>query len=50
MVTFIVHNFVYGAKPEKSVYAYLADLARVPCPLKITLQWSADKKVWEPLV
>jgi len=27
----------------KSVYAYLAALASVPCPLKITLQCSADK-------
>jgi len=34
---------------EKSVYVYLEDLeAGVPCPLKITLQCSADKKVLEP--
>jgi len=56
MVTFIVHNFVYcrnlnnGNLGEKSVYVYLAVLAGVPCPHKITLQCSADKKVWEPLL
>jgi len=34
---------------KKSVYAYLADLAGVPCSLKITLQCSTDKNAWEPL-
>ena len=56
MVTFIVHilftvrilnNVNLG---EKSVYVYLAVLAGVPCPLKITLQCSADKKVWKSLI
>jgi len=28
---------------------FMAVVAMVPCPLKITLQCSADKKVWEPL-
>jgi len=55
MVAFVVHNFVYSTKfnngnmSEKSVYIYLAVLVGVPCPLEITLQCSADKKVWEPL-
>jgi len=35
---------------KKSVHVYLADLAGVPCPLKITLQCSPDKKAWEPLL
>jgi len=34
---------------KKSIYVYL-DLTGVPCPFEITLQCSADKKVWEPLV
>jgi len=38
-----------GNLGEKSVYIHLAVLAGVPCPLKITLQCSADKKVWEAL-
>jgi len=32
------------------VFEAVTVLVRVPCPLKITLQCSADKNVWEPLV
>jgi len=56
MVTFMVHNFDHSTKPQitaiwvkKNVYVYLAALVGVPCPLKITLQCSADKKFWEAL-
>jgi len=49
--TFIVHNFVYSAKPckgnlgEKSVHVHMAVLAGVSFPLKITLQCSAEKSL-----
>jgi len=42
---FTVRNFNNDILGEKSVYVYLAVLAGVPCPFKITLQCSADKKL-----
>jgi len=48
-ILFTVRNLNNGNFGEKSDSIYLAVLAVVPCPLKITLQCSADKKVWEPL-
>jgi len=47
---FTVRNLNNGNLDEKSVYVYLAVLAGIPCQLKITLQCSADKKLWEPLL
>ena len=49
-ILFTARNVNNGNLGEKSVYVYLAVLAGVPCSLKITLQCSADKKVWEPLI
>jgi len=57
MVTFIVHllfclqyeALITAIRVKKSVDVYLAVLEGVPCPLKINLQCSANKKVWEPL-
>jgi len=49
IILFTVRNLNNRNLGEKSVDVYLAVLAGVPCPLKTTLQYSADKKVWEPL-
>jgi len=49
IILFTVQNLNYGNLIEKSVYIYLAVLEGVPCPPKMNLQYSADKKVWEPL-
>jgi len=49
MVTFIVHNFVYSAKRQfgwKKRLCLHGSSGGVPCPLKITLQCSADKNVY----
>jgi len=45
---FTVYNLNNGNSGEKSIYVYLAVLVGFPCPLKITLQCTVDKKVWEP--
>jgi len=41
---YAVRNLYIGNLGEKSVYAYLAVVAGVPCPLKITVQCSTEKK------
>jgi len=50
IILFTVRSLNNGNSGEKSVYVFMADLMGVPCPLKITLQCSADKYVWEQLV
>jgi len=47
IILFIVRNLNNGNLGEKSVYVYLTG---VPCPLKVTLQCSVDKKLWEPVI
>jgi len=44
IILFTVRNLNNGNLCDKSVCVYLAVLAGVPCPLKITLQCAADKK------
>jgi len=47
---FAVRNLNNDNLREESAYVYLAVLEGFTCPLEVTLQCSADKKVWEPLV
>jgi len=51
IILFAVRNLLMTAIWVKtSIYVYLDVLVEVPCSLKITLQCSANKKIWEPLM